>query len=742
MHTRHHRSALLACAAFFSLASAPYLASAQDANTDASEKTDRVTVLKKIVVKGSKANPVADTPLATETTAEEIDDKQVSSFTDLGRSLQPGVGFNRTNGSVNIRGLEGPRVLTTIDGIPIPYLDDGARDADGGIDSFDFNELSSVDIVRGADSSRAGDGALGGAVVLNTLQPEDLIGEGKTWGGVFKFAYDSEDRSWSTTAAVATRFDNTAVLFQGGYKKGHETETNGNNNAYGAGRTEANPADFDQNNLLFKVKQYTETGHTFTLTGERFDRNKDIDLRTEQSLTGNYRPGDWDGLEDVQRDRISLNYEFEAQTDDALFDKANAVVYWQNLTRESGKDGYRYTSVIGDYSRLSEVENQSFGGAGYVEKEIESGTFSHTLRAGGDFLIGKTSQYSSGVDSCAPVSTGPFDPCNFLHTNQADMPDVDSNKLGIYLEDEIAFGSSGFSLTPGLRYDWYDQSPKETAAYTDNANYDGMPPGQSDDAFSPKLLAKYEAAENVELFAQWAMAFRSPTANELYLDYGAPGTYLRLGNPDLKPETSNGFEIGANLGDEDFGGRVTTFYNRYRNFIDSVTLGFDPSYPMGVTQAVNLDRVRIYGVELSGHKRFDNGFHIVGSLTYADGKNLDATTEYDKLGSVAPLKGVLGAGYATETWGTDITLIASKAVSSSSDATFKPAGYGIVDFTGWWKPEKVEGLTVRAGIYNVFDKTYYDAINVRDVNLATATPGKEYYSEPGRTFKISLTQRF
>ncbi|MDQ0321264.1 hemoglobin/transferrin/lactoferrin receptor protein [Pararhizobium capsulatum DSM 1112] len=741
MHTRHHCARLLACAAFLTLVSAPHLAYTQDAS-DPSEKTDRVTVLKKITVKAPKKG-VANTPLAAETTAEQIDDEQISSFTDLGRSLEPGVNFNRTNGSVNIRGLEGPRVQTTIDGIPIPYLDDGARDADGGIDSFDFNELSSVDIVRGADSSRAGDGALGGAVVLNTLQPEDLIGDDKSWGGIFKFAYDSEDRSWSTTAAVATRFDNTAVLFQGGYKKGHETETNGDNDAYGAGRTEANPADFDQNNFLVKVKQYTETGHTFTLTGERFDRNKDVDLRTEQSVGGNYRPGDWDGLDDVQRDRISLNYEFEAVDDDALFDNANAVIYWQDLTRDSGKDGYRYTSVIGDYSRLSEVENRSFGGAGYIEKEIESGAFSHTLRAGGDFTIGKTTQYSSGKDSCAPVPSGPFDPCNFLHTNQADMPDVDSRKLGLYLEDEIAFGSSGFSLTPGLRYDWYDQSPEETAAYTENPNYDGMPPGQSDDAFSPKLLAKYQAAEDVELFAQWAMAFRSPTANELYLDYGAPGTYLRLGNENLKPETSNAFEVGAKLGDEDFGGRVTTFYNRYRNFIDTVAVpGFDPSYPMGITQTVNLDRVRIYGVELSGYKRFDNGFHINGSLTYADGKNLDATTENDKLGSVAPLKGVLGAGYATEIWGTDVTLIASKAVPSKSDASFKPAGYGIVDLTGWWKPEQAEGLTLRAGIYNVFDKTYYDAINVRDVNLATSVPGKEYYSEPGRTFKISLTQRF
>ncbi|MNF17633.1 TonB dependent receptor [compost metagenome] len=53
-----------------------------------------------------------------------------------------------------------------------------------------------------------------------------------------------------------------------------------------------------------------------------------------------------------------------------------------------------------------------------------------------------------------------------------------------------------------------------------------------------------------------------------------------------------------------------------------------------------------------------------------------------------------------------------------------------------------EGLTVRAGVYNLFDKEYYDAISVRDVTFTASSPGKAYYSEPGRTFKVSLTQRF
>lgn len=313
-------------------------------------------------------------------------------------------------------------------------------------------------------------------------------------------------------------------------------------------------------------------------------------------------------------------------------------------------------------------------------------------------------------------------------------------------------GDSAFSLTPGLRYDWYDHSPKETAAYTVNPNYNGLPAGQDGDALSPKLLATYEAAPSVELYAQWAMAFRSPTAQELYLDYGAPGSYLRIGNPDLKPETSNGFEVGAKLGDEDFGGRISVFHNRYRNFIDTanldvaqqLALGIAPgTYPFGVTRAVNIDRARIYGVEISSHKQFDSGFNIHGAIAYANGKDLD-TDQYLK--SVVPLKAIIGAGYKMETWGVDASLIASSGAKGETvynpvtgrATDFRAPGYGIVDLTAWWEPTQVAGLRLNAGVYNVFDKTYYDPLNAKD---ALNQP-KEYYSEPGRTFKVSLTQRF
>ena len=742
MSTRATRSLLLTCTAIVVLSTLSV--AAQDASTDG-------TALETIVLKGKrlKNGDIANTPLATETTEEEIEKKQVQSIEDLGRSLEPGVNFSRgTTNSLNIRGLEGSRVATLIDGVPLTYLQDTARSTAGGAESFDFFALTSVDVVRGADSSGIGDGGLGGALLLRTLEPEDLIGEGRSWGGKVGTGYDTMDESWYGGAAVAKRVENTSVLLLGSYKKGHERDNKGHVGGYGPTRTKANPADYDQYNLLFKLRQDTGLGHVFGLTAERFRFDKDTDLRRDQTPRGNYRPGDHSNGQLNERDRVSLDYFYEAEGD-GLIDAAEAKLYWQKQLRQDSQDSIRWTSVPGTYKRWNDIEESGVGFNGFFDSGFQTGGVGHVLTFGTDLFISQAEQYSSGVDSCpaAPPYTGVFGACGNLHTNQADMPDVDSRRASFFVKDRMSFGDSGFSLTPALRYDWFDHDPKETPAYLNNAMRPTTPPGSSGDAWSPKLLAEYELSDNFTLFGQWAMGFRSPTASELYMTFGAPGTYLRTGNPDLEPETSNGFDIGARFGDDDFGGSLTFFHTRYKNFIENrdltaaeqIARGIDPSAGYSFVQTpVNVARAEIYGIELAAHKRFDNGFNMRAGLAYARGTNL----ETDKLlASVPPLKAIVGLGYETEAWGVDLLWTGVEGVDDQSAASFKAPGYGIFDLTGWWEPEQVKGLRIQAGVFNVFDATYYDALNTKDYTTITAA-NKEFYSEPGRTFRISLTQRF
>lgn len=743
MKVRYFRSMLMACTATAALsAMAPALA--QDGASGGT------TLLDVIVAKGDRLKPgsATDTPLSSTVEKEEIEDKQITSIEELGRSIEPGVNFNRETGAVNIRGLEGSRVLTTIDGIPLRYLADATRDSSGGVDSFDFSSLSAVDVMRGADSSRAGAGALGGVLGLFTLEPEDLIEEGRDWGGIVKVTYDSADNSIGGSAAVARRFGNTSVLFQGGYKQGDERGNQGLIDSYGVTRTMANPAEFDQHNLLFKLRQHIDGGHMIGITAERFRKDQDTDARTNQEIGGNYQPGNYRTIKDSDRDRISIDYTYDGSS--GVLDSAAASLYWMNQLRVSGYDGIRSTSgPLGFISRANDLEEETFGFVGSASKTVTTGALTHNLVMGLDVATGTTTQYSSGTDTCPP--RGPFAfSCNFLHTNQADSPKVNSNRFGVFIDDEIAFGESGFYVTPGIRFDWLEHTPKMTPEFAANATSPVLPPAFEDAGVSPKLRLGYRPNQMVELYGQWAMAFRAPTAGELYSSYGGPGTYARIGNPGLQTETSHGFEVGAKLGDEDFGGRVSLFYNRYSNFIETraltgaeaMALGYNPAlYPFGITGSVNLDRAHIYGAELSVHKRFDNGFSVRAGLAYAQGEDINTGAF---LQSVAPFKGVAGVAYDTENWGVGVDFIGvAKArgqtvMSGTSMTYFATPSYGVVDMHGWWEPEQIEGLKINAGIYNVFNETYYDYTSVR----TGGTQPMAFYSEPGRTFKLSLSHKF
>lgn len=685
------------------------------------------------------------TALVTTTTQQELTNRMIDSWQAFGQRAEPGVSFSTQSDSINVRGLGENNVLTTIDGIRLPWIGSAdARGVTGGLSTFDFNALSAIDIVRGADSSIGGSGAMGGLVALTTLSADDVIAEGRNWGFITKNTYRSANQSFTTSDALAARFGDTSMLVQGSWSTGHQTETMGDVGGYGTTRTEANPEDFDQYSLLGKLTQDIDGGHRLTLTGELFQANSTTDMMSAQSLTGNYRPGNNTAGENADRQRLSLTYDYLAPEPGGFADKAQAILYWQNLELSNTTDAWRSTSVIGPYIRDNSNQVQEYGLNGFAEKALELGGFAHRITYGGEFYLTNTSQFSSGEDNCPPNATR--SPCSMLHTNQADMPDADGTTFGIYGRDEIALGK-GFFLTPGLRYDWYEQVPQETAGYGNgNEAYIGLPPTSSGSKLSPSLLGTFKANDKLSFYAQWAQAFTAPTPGQLYLTYGGPGAYLSIGNPDLEAQEGTGYEIGTKFGDDKLGGSLAAFTNFYKNFIDSEQLtaaeaaarGYDLSeYPFGISEYVNLESVNIYGVEARGLWRFRENWKLSGSLAWMVGQDLENNTYLD---SVPPLKGVIGIGYADVEWGTDLLLTAA-AMNAQTSASFQAPAYAVVDWTAWWQPQRLPGLRVQAGVFNLFDEKYWNNLDI-PTSVTASSSNLDFYSEPGRNYQVNLTYQF
>jgi len=729
-------------------------------------------------------------PTTTQTTAQTLTQRQIRSMEDLGRRGDPGVDYNRNSESVNIRGLDRDRVLTTVDGIRLPWLNDGARSqtstggAQGGLDTVDFRGLSYADVVRGAGSLQ-GSGALGGALQLFTLNPEDVLADAQNFGALIKTDYDSADHSRGVHSALAGRAGDTTWLIQAGLRRGHELQTRGGDDLGGALRSKANPADTKQHSLLVKLQQRFSGGHKLGLTGETFKRENDVLLKT----SGNNYVSDSNRVaEHAKRDRVSLDYAFEHADGSGWIDNAKAMVYWQKLRRNDDQNGVRVATPdgrafipdnvfifgyglpgnpyaplaagypSGPYGRNNQIEKTAFGVSGSLDKRHAFAGGSNTFRLGFEAYRIDAEQFSAGYDNCPGVDipaavVAVFGPatCALLHSNQADMPKAEGVQWAVHAANELGLADGRFKLTPGLRYDHYQQKPKITAAFASNIHpVSGQLLNKNKDGkLSASLLGRVQAADHVTVYAQWAQGFRAPDATELYMNYGAVGNYLSLGNPALKPEESQGIEIGTQLGDRRLGAALNVFDTRYQHFIDVAVPVTDPTtlaelglaagdYPLGVTRAENLNRVRIHGVEFSTHWEFAPDWQVWGSLAYTKGKDRQTGRA---LNSVAPLTGLVGISLAREHVGADLTLRMVKARDRVADDAndFKAPGYGLMDLSGYWQPENLRGVKFQLGVFNVLNKTYWNALNVPSGTLAQPAA---YYTERGRSLRASVSWQY
>ena len=114
-------------------------------------------------------------------------------------------------------------------------------------------------------------------------------------------------------------------------------------------------------------------------------------------------------------------------------------------------------------------EENAYGFNGYVLKNFQTGVLSHRVTLGTELRMSSLEQYSAGIDNCPPKPasgryTGAFTTCNNLHTNQADQPKVDGKLIGLYAHDEIGLLDNRLRITPGVRFDWYEEKPQATAA--------------------------------------------------------------------------------------------------------------------------------------------------------------------------------------------------------------------------------------------------------------------------------------
>lgn len=748
-------------------------AGAQEVSASSTATEAAVPSLAPLRVQGQKLEETLPEG-STITTRQQLDERSINSWEDFSNRAEPGVNYSSFTKSINIRGMDQDRVVTRVDGIRIPWLNDGARGEKGGLNTINFNTLSSIDLVRAAGSPQSG--SLVGYLDLRTLSPDDLLWPNKDFGALVKSGYDSVDDSWGADAALAGRLGagNTSWLVQAGQRKGHELDNQGRVGGYGELREKRNPTDYTQRNVLLKLQHDLNLEHRLIASGEYFKRDSNSDNRHDQGDDSSFFIGNNSTDEESLRKRAVLAYEFRSVDDKAAVNSGDIKIYWQRSSQQSMQTAFRkpdprgavsfgpfnpvgviyqYAYPYGPYGRDYSVEETGYGLLSEWDGFLTSGAVQHHWAAGGEWYGNRVEQNAGGYDNCPATLTpgGPLGPraCEFLHVNQADVANAEGRQWALWAQDEISWLDGKYALTPALRFDSYRYTPEASGAYASNPNANVAQLGEnSGNRVSPSVLARYAPQEALSFYAKYGYGYKAPSATQLYMNYGAPGTYLRTGNPNLKAEISRGWELGMDAGDADLGGRLSIFENRYKDFIDE-EVALDPTspawnpawtdlYPMGVSGYVNRSRVRIYGAEASGHWDMTNNWYTWGAVAWTRGKDQD-TGRY--LNSVAPMKATLAVGWRSEQWGAEaLTTLVKRRSEVEQDTDFKAPGYGLVDLSTWWKPQAVKGLRLQAGVYNLFDKKYWNALDVRAGQRDTRPT--DYYTQPGRSVRLTLTYQY
>ena len=674
-------------------------------------------------------------------TDEDIEERLFEDIADLVK-YEPGVyvegdstrlGLN----GFNIRGIGGNRVLTQVDGVP------GAEQFDFGPfnvhqQAIDIDTLKSAEIVRSAGSALYGSDAVGGVISLITKNPSDYLGGGNRHFGL-KAGFDGRSQDSNLNAALAGGGESGRASLFVSSSNGSELDNAGQTGGHGMDRDRPNPQERERLQALGKAAYDISSANTLRATFELNANEADTDV---VSALGASRLGPFTitQLEVLATDRQDRNRASLEQ----VVRGGGAVDQWswrfntQNVDTAQNVAEHRLTANFGppvESNRSGDLwfEQRTFGAD--MNGIVETGTgdsFSSSIYFGGSFLIDEFDMLRDRVEhdlSGRAVPTRLVFPSKYF-------PQTETEETGVYTQAEIRWNR--VTLIPGLRYDRFvvDADPSDSVYIAAG----GLPAASLDeDAVSPKLGAAIELHRTTTLTAQYAAGFRAPPYSSINTGFtNLAGGYRTIANPGLDPEISDNFELGLRWSAGGTSWSIGGFQNRYDDFIEFQSVGFNRQLRVVEFQNVNLTEVEIDGVEFRLESRLGDNVLLRAAYAHIDGHDVTGGTSVP-LASVAPNEAVLGLRYLSSSakWGLDgsVRLVDDRNPEKVADGEHVPAGYEVVDLVAFFALPA--DMKLRVGVLNATDEAYFESWHVR--GRQANDPRLLLYSSPGRNVVASVT---
>ncbi|MDD4321133.1 MAG: TonB-dependent receptor [Acidaminococcaceae bacterium] len=667
-------------------------------------------------------------------TAAEIKEKNVMTVTDalknsMGVFVDRPKGIADVSGGINIRGFSDSDILVLYDGMPMNNA------YDGGVvwNAIPIDSIERIEIVRGAASSLYGGRAVGAVINIISKEPKGgkvkvrvntLYGSNDTWRrgltvsqkptDKLSYSLGYEHRSTggfqnkvaSTTASgfsSATGTIGTGVVVS--------EKTNGNPRYIigsvgdGAGKSDTYNTklkyDFTENkNLTYAYthdtfKYWTDNPETYIYDAE----GNPLFTGSVQLPNGKWYNFSESAFTDYKGRRTtdvhSLKYE----------DADNKFIVNAGFT-DVKDSGYSTGSYFNGNTAGNDISYPSKSYKIDFQK-IWDKSFRHTVVAGGSWQKDEMTRTGASLSHWND------------YTSVTGVNSITGGKdvnFALFLQDEYKI-SDKWKAYSGIRFDHYKKYDGyfwgKTTGMTkyDKAAYNEL---------SPKLSLEYEKDTSTIYYISYGHSFNPPSLYQLYRTDDNEFGNGYIGNPDLKPEKTNTFEIGMK---KNFGKKTKLNINLYHANTDDL-IAVKTLDVNGVTQKQyqNIDKAKRIGTELDITHKFDKKWGSYLNYTWERVEDSNGDRVYGYPQDIFHT----GIRYHQDKWTANFDVEHISDRNDPGDVSGVYLSYdGFTIANLGTKYDITPKISATFSINNIFDKKYY-----------------LWYAAPVRTYTLGLQFEF
>ena len=626
-------------------------------------------------------------------TSEQIQqDAGATTIADLLESTVPGIRVNNDGGQgidrIKIRGENSFRTVVMIDGQRISEQ----KSMSGVPLLIDPSQVERIEVIRGPASVLYGSDALGGAINIITKK-----GGTKPIEGSVSIGFNSSNNGK----------DGSAQIYGG---------TNGWKYRIGAAASANDNLDTPLGEMP-NTDSKTKSANAFL--SYDIDPNKTVGVSFNyhdlEFMSADYTsPGFYVDVPEWERMRGAAFAEFKNISENLVRLRLDTAI------ESNKKQMQNHVVMFGPYMLDNFADNKLTTSSFNAQTDWQIGN-AHYLIAGYEFSHDNLEAKSEAVGKVPSIVPGVgMVPTSY---NKAEKYDGYQMRHAVFATMETTLAED-WVFNYGARYTWISNDidiHNELAGIKDHR--DG-----NDGKVVFNVGASYKGFENLALRANWSQGYRYPLLQELYIDTSMGSMGTTYANPDLKPETSDNFEIGARYSSGIIRVDAAIFYSDADDYITTVAIDENNS------RYTNVGKAKTIGFELDAGVQLGD-FEPYTVLTILRREYEENGVETTKTGT-PKVTARYGVRYNTEyngaLWRADAYAVTQSATESLdvSDPDAEVISYGgatTFNLTGGVSFGPDNAYSFDAGFYNIGDKAYQNN-------------GAIY--EAGRHFAVKLNAKF